>query len=192
MIPADTQKPVDQRIRTGAYRKTERASRLPLPIGVSSYRLASSEYYYIDKTLMIRDFIDERPMVTLFTRPRRFGKTLNMDMLRTYFEKSAEDTSVYFRDKKIWSCGQKYRNYQGKYPVIFLTFKDVKFDTWEETFAAIRDIFAREAQHHKELQSGEKCDAYSRKIYEKLADGRAARWSWHRRFWICLLCSTRI
>ena len=59
MIPADTQKPVDQRIRTGAYRKTERASRLPLPIGVSSYRLASSEYYYIDKTLMIRDFIDD-------------------------------------------------------------------------------------------------------------------------------------
>lgn len=174
MIPADTQKPVDQRIRTGAYRKTERASRLPLPIGVSSYRLASSEYYYIDKTLMIRDFIDERPMVTLFTRPRRFGKTLNMDMLRTYFEKSAEDTSVYFRDKKIWSCGQKYRNYQGKYPVIFLTFKDVKFDTWEETFAAIRDIFAREAQHHKELQSGEKCDAYSRKIYEKLADGKSS------------------
>ena len=174
MIPADTQKPVDQRIRTGAYRKAERASRLPLPIGVSSYRLASSEYYYIDKTLMIRDFIDERPMVTLFTRPRRFGKTLNMDMLRTYFEKSAKDTSVYFRDKKIWSCGQKYRNYQGKYPVIFLTFKDVKFDTWEETFAAIRDIFAREAQRHKELQSGEKCDAYSRKIYEKLADGKSS------------------
>ena len=74
--------------------------KLPLPIGVSNYCLASSEYYYIDKTMMIKDFIDERPMVTLFTRPRRFGKTLNMDMLRTYFEKSDKDTSVYFRDKK--------------------------------------------------------------------------------------------
>ena len=52
--------------------------KLPLPIGVSNYSLAASEYYYIDKTMMIKDFIDERPMVTLFTRPRRFGKTLNM------------------------------------------------------------------------------------------------------------------
>ena len=74
--------------------------KLPLPIGVSNYSLAASEYYYIDKTMMIKDFIDERPMVTLFTRPRRFGKTLNMDMLRTYFERSDKDTSVYFRDKK--------------------------------------------------------------------------------------------
>ena len=150
LIPADTQKSADQRLKTGAFRKTERAPKLPLPIGVSNYCLASSEYYYIDKT-MIKDFIDERPMVTLFTRPRRFGKTLNMDMLRTYFEKSDKDTSVYFRDKKIWACGQKYRDYQGKYPVIFLTFKDVKFDTWEETFAAIRDIFAKETRRHKEL-----------------------------------------
>ena len=147
--------------------------KLPLPIGVSNYSLAASEYYYIDKTMMIKDFIDERPMVTLFTRPRRFGKTLNMDMLRTYFERSDKDTSVYFRDKKIWSCGQKYRDYQGRYPVIFLTFKDVKFDTWEETFAALRDIFAKEAQRHKELQSSAKCDGYSRKVYERLVNGSA-------------------
>lgn len=174
MIPADTQKPADQRVKTGIYRKAERALKLPLPIGVSSYCLASSEYYYIDKTLMIKDFIDERPMVTLFTRPRRFGKTLNMDMLRTYFEKSSRDTSVYFQNKKIWACGQKYRDYQGKYPVIFLTFKDVKFNTWEETFSAIRDIFARETQRHEELRSSDKCDAYSKKIYAKLADGKVS------------------
>ena len=174
LIPADTQKPADQRLKTGAFRKTERAPKLPLPIGVSNYCLASSEYYYIDKTMMIKDFIDERPMVTLFTRPRRFGKTLNMDMLRTYFEKSDKDTSVYFRDKKIWACGQKYRDYQGKYPVIFLTFKDVKFDTWEETFAAIRDIFAKEARRHKELLTSDKCDEYSKKTYAKLADGKVS------------------
>ena len=174
LIPADTQKPADQRLKTGAFRKTERAPKLPLPIGVSNYCLASSEYYYIDKTMMIKDFIDERPMVTLFTRPRRFGKTLNMDMLRTYFEKSDKDTSVYFLDKKIWACGQKYRDYQGKYPVIFLTFKDVKFDTWEETFAAIRDIFAKETRRHKELLASDKCDEYSKKTYEKLADGKVS------------------
>ena len=170
-IPSDAQKPADQRIKSGAYRKTERAPKLPLPIGVSNYCLASSEYYYIDKTMLLKDFIDERPMVTLFTRPRRFGKTLNMDMLRTYFEKSDKDTSVYFRGKKIWGCGQKYRDYQGKYPVIFLTFKDVKFNTWEETFAAIRDIFAKEAQRHGELRISDKCDEYSKQIYKKLAGG---------------------
>lgn len=83
---------------------TKSDKKLPLPIGISDYRKASEEYYYVDKTLLIRDFIDERPLVSLFTRPRRFGKTLNMDMLRVYFERTEEDTSVYFRDKKIWAC----------------------------------------------------------------------------------------
>lgn len=90
---------------------------------------------------MIRDFIDERPMVSLFTRPRRFGKTLNMDMLRTFFEKTDEDTSRFFTDKKIRACGERYRAYQGKYPVIFITFKDVKYNTWEETFEEIGNIY---------------------------------------------------
>lgn len=89
VIPADAERPLDHRVKTGAYRKSKQAERLPLPVGISDYRLASSQYYYVDKTMMIKDFIDERPMVSLFTRPRRFGKTLNMDMLRTFFEKEA-------------------------------------------------------------------------------------------------------
>ena len=171
LIPADAAKPSDSRIKSGAYKKELRPAGLPLPVGISDYRLASSEYYYIDKTMMIKDFIDERPMVSLFTRPRRFGKTLNMDMLRTFFEKSDEDTSIYFKDKKIWSCGRKYQSYQGKYPVIFITFKDVKFDTWEETFDAIRDIFAREAHRHIGLQTSDSCDVYDRKIFSRLLSG---------------------
>lgn len=147
--------------------------KLPLPIGVSDYCRASTEYYYIDKTMLIKDFIDERPMVTLFTRPRRFGKTLNMDMIRTFFEKTDQDTSVYFQNKKIWSCGEKYRTYQGKYPMIFLTFKDVKFDTWEERYDALRDILAKETQRHKELLSSEQCNKYDREKYERLASGQA-------------------
>lgn len=138
---------------------------------MSDFRLAQAEYYYVDKTMLIKDFIDERPMVTLFTRPRRFGKTLNMDMLRTFFEKTEQDTSVYFQDKKIWACGQKYRAYQGKYPVIFLTFKDVKFNTWEETFSAVRDIFAKETQRHEELRTSDRCDEYDERKYARLAEG---------------------
>lgn len=171
LIPVDAEKPADRRVKSGAYKKVVRPVNLPLPIGVSDYRLASSEYYYVDKTMMIKDFIDERPMVSLFTRPRRFGKTLNMDMLRTFFEKTDEDTSVYFRDKKIWACGKKYRDYQGKYPVIFVTFKDIKFNTWEETFDAITEVFSKEAARHIELQTSDKCNEYEKKTFENLLSG---------------------
>ena len=72
-----------------------------LPIGISDYVRAQSEYYYVDKTMLIKEFLDKKPLVSLFTRPRRFGKTLNMDMLRVFFEKKAEDTSKFFTDKDI-------------------------------------------------------------------------------------------
>ena len=171
LIPVNAEKPIDCRIKVGVPVKNTQKPRLPLPIGISDYRLASSEYYYIDKTMMIKDFLDERPMVSLFTRPRRFGKTLNMDMLRTYFEKTDEDTSIYFKDKKIWACGQRYRDHQGKYPVIFLTFKDIKFNSWEETFSAIKDVFSKEAYRHLDLLNSNKCNDYEKKILEKLLSG---------------------
>lgn len=173
-IPANTPKPADLRVKTGAYQKTEKAKKLPLPIGISDYRLASTEYYYVDKTLMIRDFINERPMVSLFTRPRRFGKTLNMDMLRTFFEKTDEDTSVYFKDKLIWNCGKEYREYQGKYPVIFLTFKDVKCDNWDETYQKIANLFSDEFLRHNELADSPACNAENKAYYAKVARKEAS------------------
>ena len=177
LIPADAQRPADGRIKSGAYikknTKESKAPLLPLPVGISDYRKASSEYYYIDKTLMIRDFLDEVPMVSLFTRPRRFGKTLNMDMLRTFFEKTNDDTSVYFQDKKIWACGQKYRDYQGKYPVIFITFKDVKCKTWDETYDLISKLISLEYKRHEELSgqaSNPDIDFYKRIISDKASE----------------------
>ena len=159
MIPVGTARPADLRVKTGAYTKenTMSAVRLPLPIGVSDYRNAVTNYYYVDKTRMIRDLLDERPMVSLFTRPRRFGKTLNMDMLCTFFEKSEEDTSVYFRDKAIWKQGAKYRELQGKYPVIFATFKDVKCKTWADTLEKLAEIIGNEYARHRELLTSDKC-----------------------------------
>ena len=170
-IPLDAEKPMDGRFKTGAYAKHSIVRKLPLPIGISDYRLASTEYYYIDKTMLIKDFLDERPMVSLFTRPRRFGKTLNMDMLRTFFEKTEDDTSIYFKNKKIWACGEDYRKFQGKYPVIFLSFKDVKFNTWEETFKALKDLFAKETSRHIELADNAKLGVYDKKKIEKLMLG---------------------
>lgn len=140
-----------------------------LPIGVSDFKLATTGYYYVDKTLMIRDFLDKKPMVSLFTRPRRFGKTLNMDMLRVFFEKTNEDTSVYFKDKQIWQCGNYYTKHQGRYPVIFLTFKDVKSMTWEETFQKIRRLISLEFIRHNELETSSVLTAYEKEQYHLLA-----------------------
>ncbi len=171
VIPADAKKPEDQRVKSGIYRKQYTDKRLPLPVGISDYRVASESYYYVDKTMMIKEFLDERPMVSLFLRPRRFGKTLNMDMLRVFFEKTEEDTSRYFKDKKIWACGQYYREYQGKYPVIFVSFKDVKFKTWEETRDNLADVLKKEFDRHLVLLDSPKCSksekAYFNKVLEK-------------------------
>ena len=174
MIPADAQYPADGRRKpdTALSKQASRARRLlPLPIGISDYRKASAEYYYIDKTLMIRDFLDEVPMVSLFTRPRRFGKTLNMDMLKTFFEKTDEDTSRYFTDRKIWKCGKAYRDHQGKYPVVFLTFKDVKCATWDETYDLITKLIILEYRRHAELDADTNPD---RDSYRKIISGQAS------------------
>lgn len=154
----------DEAIHTNHFAKTK-----SLPIGVSDFKLATTGYYYVDKTLMIRDFLDKKPMVSLFTRPRRFGKTLNMDMLRVFFEKTNEDTSVYFKDKQIWQCGDYYTRHQGQYPVIFLTFKDVKSMTWEETFQKIRRLISLEFIRHNELETSSVLTSYEKEQYHLLA-----------------------
>lgn len=130
----------------------EAANKLPLPIGSTNYKDVSEDYYYIDKTLMIKDLLDERVNIALFTRPRRFGKTLNMDMLRTFFEKTSEDTSVFFQNKKIWQQGAKYTQHQGQYPVIFLSFKDAKQDNWQDMYEEIKETIKDEYYRHIELQ----------------------------------------
>ena len=189
-IPDDAVKPADGRVRTGEYRKnlistspapnTDKSdpnststTTKPLPIGISDYIRAQSEYYYVDKTLLIKDFLDRKPMVSLFTRPRRFGKTLNMDMLRVFFEISEEDTSIYFKDKQIWSCGDSYTRHQGKYPVIFLTFKDVKFDSWESTLNKLSALLQAEYGRHSELADSTKLADYEKAYYNKIVSGSA-------------------
>lgn len=172
-IPANAEKPADARVRTGAYKKSAMPAHLPLPVGISDYRLASTEYYYVDKTLMIKDFLEQRPMVSLFTRPRRFGKTLNMDMLRVFFEKTEEDTSKYFTNKAIWACGQKYRDYQGKYPVIFMTFKDVKRNTWEETYAHLTRLIGEEYLRHADLADSPACNDFEKAVYQRIVSSTA-------------------
>ena len=175
LIPDDARKPADGRVSYGKYIKRSETKELkPLPIGISDYVRAQAEYYYVDKTMLIKDFLDQKPMVSLFTRPRRFGKTLNMDMLRVFFEISEDDTSKYFTDKAIWKCGEEYRTQQGIYPVVFLTFKDVKFDTWEATIHKIRGLLQEEYGRHPELASSDKIAEYEKEYFQKVLNGTAS------------------
>ena len=115
-FPANTTKPADGRVKKDTYVQTNRPANLPLPIGISDYRLASTEYYYIDKTMMIKDFLDERPMVSLFTRPRRFGKSMAADMLAAYYS-CGVDTSAMFENLKI-AKAESFKEHLNRYDVI--------------------------------------------------------------------------
>ena len=128
----------------------------PLPIGVEFYKTMINEgYYYIDKTLLIRDLLSQKNTVTLFTRPRRFGKTLAQLMLKTFFEKeilsdgTIADNSIYFQGKKIMEAGEEYIKHMGQYPVIFLSLKSAKQPTYEMAHLSLVDEIFNEFDRHR-------------------------------------------
>ena len=145
-----------------------------LPIGISDFKNAVTNYYYIDKTLLIKDFLDRKVQVSLFTRPRRFGKTLNMDMLRVFFEVNENDTSTYFKDKAIWKCGASYQQYQGKYPVIYLSFKDAKYSSWENALSNISGLISMEFDRHRYLLDSTMCSDAEKRYFQKVIDRAAS------------------
>ena len=92
---------------------------IPLPIGIDNFeKVVGGGYYFVDKTLFIKELLDMKGEVNLFTRPRRFGKTLNMSMLRYFFENGETDNKELFRGLKIMDAGEEYLAHMGKYPVI--------------------------------------------------------------------------
>ena len=109
-----------------------------VPVGIEDFeRIINEDYYYVDKTMLIEELLINRAPVTLFTRPRRFGKTLNMSMLRYFFDvKDKEENKKLFENLKIYNS--EYMSEQGKYPVIFISLKDLKGNTWEENFMLIK------------------------------------------------------
>ena len=113
-----------------------------IPVGIENFKeLREEEYYYIDKTLLIDEILMAKTKVTLFTRPRRFGKTLNMSMLKYFFDvENKKDNRKLFEGLKI--SDSKYMSEQGKYPVIFISLKDLKNDTWEKTFESLKSLIS--------------------------------------------------
>ena len=140
----------------------------PLPIGISDFKkLRDGGYAYVDKSLLVQEIIEKGTHVALIPRPRRFGKTLNLSMLRYFFEKGDEDTSYLFKDLNIWSQ-EKYRSLQGIFPVIFISLKDVKHSSWEDTFRALRRVIAKEFERHNYILEKEVLRPKEKELYHKI------------------------
>ncbi|NFS29246.1 AAA family ATPase [Clostridium botulinum] len=128
----------------------------PLPIGVDNFEmLITRGYYYIDKTLLIKDLLDNKASVNLFTRPRRFGKTLNMSMLQYYFEKREENNSYLFENLNIMEAGEEYVSHMGQYPVINLSLKSAKQPNFELAYISIARRIAEEYKRHEYILKSE-------------------------------------
>ena len=152
----------------------------PLPIGVDNFEmLITRGYYFIDKTCFIKELIDKKSSVNLFTRPRRFGKTLNMSMLQYFFEDARnlkgekQDNTYLFKGLKIMLQEETYLAYMGKYPVISLSLKSAKQPTFEMSCASLKDEIEKEYQRHNYILQGAKLDKIQKQKYEKIWSGAA-------------------
>jgi hypothetical protein len=128
----------------------------PLPIGIDNFeKLITRGYYFIDKTMLIKDLLDNKSDVNLFTRPRRFGKTLNMSMLQYFFENSANDNSYLFENLDIMKEGESYVSHMGQYPVINLSLKSAKQPNFELAYISIKRRIAEEFERHEYILKDE-------------------------------------
>ena len=121
----------------------------PLPIGVEDFkRLVDNGYYFVDKTLMIKELLENKETVNLFTRPRRFGKTLNMSMLQRFFEATEKSNAYLFDGLKI-AAYPEYMAYQGQYPVISISLKSMKRASYQEAYFEYVKLLSDEFERHE-------------------------------------------
>ena len=145
---------------------------IPLPVGVENFEdLRRNGYYFVDKTLFIKELLDMKGKVNLFTRPRRFGKTLNMSMLRYFFERRKRDNSELFRGLKIMEAGEKYLSHMGKYPVISISLKSMKQYSCELSFEMLKKAVREEFRRHwEEVDAGGYLNGADRDRYLRIRD----------------------
>ena len=150
-----------------------------LPVGVENFEdIVKSGYYYVDKTMFIKELLDLKGKVNLFTRPRRFGKTLNLSMLRYFFEdtgdaKKNEENKSLFQGLKIMGQGEKYTQHMGDYPVIDLTLKSAKQPTFESAYGKMKRAIADEFHRHRYILANEKLNEEDKRLFQKIADRKA-------------------
>ena len=151
-----------------------------ISIGVEDFKeIIDKDGYFVDKTLMIKKLIESRAKVTLFTRPRRFGKTLNQFMIRRFFEDEITeegeevDNGYLFDGLKIAECGEEILSHQQQYPVIFLTLKSAKQPTYEMAYACLVDEICKEFERHSYVLQGEMSQR-NREIFERISLGKGS------------------
>lgn len=133
-----------------------------LPIGFEDFKeIINKDRYYVDKTEMLQGLLDRAGSVNLYTRPRRFGKTLNLSMIRRFFEEELDENAekienaYLFHGLKITEYGESYMAHQGKYPVISLSLKSAKQPTYEMSVASLLDEISKEFKRHAYVLSGD-------------------------------------
>lgn len=153
-----------------------------IPIGYEDIReLIEHGFYYVDKTLMIKELLDNRAKVNLITRPRRFGKTLNQSMIRRFFELELDDNGrkidngYIFKDLKISACGESYMSWQGEYPVINLSLKSGKQPDYEMAYASLIDEIAKEYKRHSYILGTDKLTEEEKGRFRALMERRAGK-----------------
>ncbi|MBB1534398.1 AAA family ATPase [Leptotrichia sp.] len=137
-----------------------------IPVGIENFEdIIKDNYYYVDKSMLIEDILVNRAAVTLFTRPRRFGKTLNMSMIKYFFDvRNKDENRKLFERLKIF--GSEYMREQGKYPVIFVSLKDLRADTWEMCLMEIKKLISKIYREFQYIT--EKMNEDDKEIYDSI------------------------
>lgn len=164
--------------RLADVRILDRSGNRRLPIGDDGFERVSSRSVFVDKSLLIADVLGGNSIVTLFCRPRRFGKTLAMTMLRSFFEIPTDGVSrsALFEDLAIWDAeGGRYREHQGAHPVVYLSLNDVKKENWDIAYGAIEGKVAAEYQRHDYLATSDRLNEAERAQFVRVRDARGTR-----------------
>lgn len=154
----------------------------PLPVGVDDFeQLITNGYCYVDKTLLLKELLDKKGEVNLFTRPRRFGKSLNMSMLRYFFEDGRDyagnrvERKGLFEGLAIMQAGEAYLRHMGKYPVIMLSLKSAKQEDFAQAIAALKEEIAGEFARHSYILKSDNMAGYIREKCTAIMEGKAER-----------------
>ena len=144
------------------------------PIGVDDYaRLRQENYFHVDKSLLIKDLIDSGTVITLFTRPRRFGKTLNMSMLYHFFRNDVDSVSL-FKDTKLWQAGSPYQAEINQYPTLFISLKEIKAASFEESYDKFSTLMQNLYIHFNFLMSSDSLADEFKKRFQTIANKQAS------------------
>lgn len=143
----------------------------PLPIGIDNFQeIIENGYYYVDKTLFIKELLDMRGKVNLFTRPRRFGKSLNMSMIQCFFEKSYCNAEKLFQGLAIMETGQTYTRHMSMYPVINISLKSMKQSTFDLSYIQMKKTIAEEFRRHDNILDSEHLTDMEKTRFIKIRD----------------------